>query len=187
MLHVCEWFFIRTIFVPHDSWIKQQKLYYTYHDSMWSMLLIKIVQCFSSHWSRGNKLAAMEKCIIIIPCLWLADEHSASLSWQLTTREMQCVPGSCLGATQCLQRAVRLQSVRFLYLSVSSLLLSERTVSHCAGLLVLSWNPKHPSWAAVDLGDCPCSDIGLPVGNMDVSVSFCSFPKHGYCSRCKIT
>lgn len=60
-----------------------------------------------------------------------------------------------LGDTQWQQRAPRLQSVCFLYLSVSSLLLSEHTVSHCAGLLVLSWNPKHPSWVAVDLGDCP--------------------------------
>lgn len=82
---------------------------------------------------------------------------------------MQCVPGSCLGATQCPQRALSLRSVCFLYLSVSSLLRFEHTVSHCAGLLVLSWNPKHPSWAAVDLGDCPCPDIGPSVGNMNVS------------------
>lgn len=105
---------------------------------------------------------------------------------QLTARAMQRVPG-CLGDTQCQQRALRLQSVCFLYLSVSSPLLSEHTVSHCAGLLVLSWNPKHPSWAAVDLGDCPCYDIGLPVGNMNVSVSFWSFVKHIYYTGYKTT
>lgn len=107
--------------------------------------------------------------------------------WQLTTREMQCVPGSCLGATQCQQRVLRLQPVCFLYLSVSSLLLSEHTMSHCVGLLVLSWNPKDPSWVAVDLGDCPCSDIGLSVGNTNVSMSFGSFMKHSYCSTYKMT
>lgn len=89
---------------------------------------------------------------------------------------MQCVPGSCLGDTQCQQRALRPQSVRFLYLSVSSLLLSEHTKSLCAGLLVLSWNPKHPSWVAVDLGDCPCCDIELSAGTRN-ALSFCSFIK----------
>lgn len=105
---------------------------------------------------------AIEVCIIIILC--------SGSPWQLTTWKMQCEPKSCLGDTQCQQRGQRLQSVCFLYLSVSSLLLSEHIVSHCAGLLVLSWNPKHPSWVAMHLGDCPCSDIGLPVGSSWMSV-----------------
>lgn len=65
-------------------------------------------------------------------------------SWWLTTREKQCVLGRCLGATQCQQRALRLQSVCFLYLSVSSLLLFEHTITHCASLLVLFLKSQAP-------------------------------------------
>ena len=35
----------------------------------------------------------------------------------------------------------------------------------------------------MDLGGCPCSDIGLSAGNMNASMSFFSFMKHGYFSR----
>lgn len=157
------------------------------HDSMWSIkiMLIKIFQCFFNL-SEENKIGSDKNMRYHHSLRVISSWALCSCSpWQLSRREMQCVPGSCLGDTQCQQRALRLQSVCFLYLSVSSLLLSEHTMSHCAGLLVLSWNPKHPSWVAVDLGDCPCSDIGLSVGCMNVSMSFCRFMI--YRKQCKIT
>lgn len=152
-------------------------------------VLIKTFHCFTSQWSWGNesRFSSNGKMHYHNSVLVISRWALCSCSpWQLTTREMQCVPGSCIGATQCQWRAVTLQSVCFLYLSVSSLLLFECTMSHCAGLLVLSWNPKNPSRVAVDLGDCPCSDIGLLAGDDSVSVSFCSFMQHSYYSRYKI-
>lgn len=94
--------------------------------------------CFTCQWS-GGKIYYFHSLLVISG--WALCSCS---SWRLTTREKQCVLGRCLGATQCQQRALRLQSVCFLYLSVSSLLLFEHTITHCASLLVLFLKSQAP-------------------------------------------
>lgn len=97
---------------------------------------------------------------------------------QLTTREMQYVPGSCRGATQCQLRALRLRSVCFFVsLCVVPFAVWAHSVPLC-GLISPFLKSQAPLLSGSGFRWLPLLwhwTVGWK--NMNVSVSFCSFVK----------
>lgn len=112
---------------------------------------------------------AIEIIIIIILC--------SCPPWQQTTWEMQCVPGSCQ-VTHNDNRELRGFSLcafcislcrPYCYLSTQCPI-----VQAYQSFLEIPSTPLEQQWIQETALE---SDIGLSVGNMNVSVSFCSFMK----------